>query len=261
MAFNATYWAPYKGGSAQSWEYKTEDGLNTLLTAGYFLNAKLQNVTSRIGAGLPPKVGDLIYVSIVTNLGTASEAASESYTLKVVTSTTSALTVRAVDLTPPAAGAGITGGTGTLIRTGVEYIGGLVKTTILIDIDGLRSTAGADIIGVDGTSEDCYLTQWNNNFNGTCLGGRMTCLEVPAGGDVDIDLFSAVESTGSESDAITGLDETKLIDHGDWSVNTADEFVAVPSDGEYIYLATGADADVDGEYTTGIFLIEFWGYM
>ena len=50
------------------------------------------------------------------------------------------------------AGTGITGGTGTVYRSSVIREGGVIKTNILIDLTGLRSTANGDIIGVDGTS-------------------------------------------------------------------------------------------------------------
>ena len=54
------------------------------------------------------------------------------------------------------AGAGITGGRHRLPHF-VEKNGNIIKTSIYIDLTGLRSTAGNDIIGVDGTSDKCHI--------------------------------------------------------------------------------------------------------
>lgn len=156
------------------------------------------------------------------------------------------------------AGDGITGGTGTIYRSGVERIGGIIKTTIMLDLTGLRSTAAGDIIGVDGTSDACHLGQITADQNGTIFAGRITCLEAPAGGDPDLDLYSAVEATGTEDDAITGLDETQLINAGDHAADAFKSLTAYPAADEYLYLVAGATTDAD--YTAGILLIELYGY-
>ena len=94
------------------------------------------------------------------------------------------------------AGTGITGGTGTIYRSSVIREGGIIRTSILIDLTGLRSTASGDIIGVDGTSNVCHIGQITAARNGTILAGRMTCFEAPSGGDPDINVHSATEGTG-----------------------------------------------------------------
>ncbi len=108
------------------------------------------------------------------------------------------------------AGTGITGGTGTIYRSSVIREGGIIKTSILIDLTGLRSTASGDIIGVNGTSNVCHIGQITAARNGTILAGRMTCFEAPAGGDPDINVHSATEGTGVEDGAISDLTETLL---------------------------------------------------
>ena len=93
-------------------------------------------------------------------------------------------------LTNGAPGAGISGGTGTVFKSSVQRVGDIVKTSILIDLTGLSSsTTDLDIIG-QGT-DPAYLGQITAAKNGTILSGRMTCLEAPAGGVADIDLYSA----------------------------------------------------------------------
>jgi len=160
-------------------------------------------------------------------------------------------------VTPPAHGNGLNG-TGTLIRAVSGRQQGLFATTIYIDLTGLRSTASGDIIGVDGTSDPCYLTKIDEDQMGTIIAGNIVCYEAPAGGDPDIDLYSAVEATGTEDDAISGLTETQLVDSGDHAIGDCKVLTAFPSDGEYLYLVAGATTDAD--YTAGKLLISLLGY-
>lgn len=155
------------------------------------------------------------------------------------------------------AGTGITGGTGTSCISSVEKIGALYKTTIVIDLTGLHSTAADDIIGVDGTANPCHIGQIVAAVSGTIFAGKITCLEAPAGGDPDIDLYSAVESTGTEDTAISTLDETQLIDAGDHVANAYKSLTAYPAADEYLYLVAGVTTDAD--YTAGILVIVLWG--
>lgn len=157
------------------------------------------------------------------------------------------------------AGAGITGGTGTVYRASVTRVGNMAKTEILIDLTGLRSTAAGDIIGIDGTSLACHLGRIDPDYSGTVIAGRVTCLEAPTGGDPDIDIYSADEGTGTEDTAITTLTETQLVNTGDHTLGSVDVFSALPTAGEYLYLVAGATTDAD--YTAGKLLIEMWGTL
>lgn len=157
---------------------------------------------------------------------------------------------------------GTEGGTGIVgiaqtYETQVERVGDLIRTSIFIDLTGLRSTAAGDIIGDDGAGTACHLGQIVAAQCGNLIGGSVLCLETPAGGDPDIDLYSAVEATGVEDAAITGLDETALTNGGDHAAGDRDGMTALPADGEYLYLVAGATTD--GDYTAGKLLIELWG--
>lgn len=156
-----------------------------------------------------------------------------------------------------APGVGITNGTGTIIKSSVTRRGGIVKTEILLDLTGLNSggTAG-DIIGKNGAGA-AYFARWSNERNGTPLGGVITCLETPAGGDTDIDIYAATEATGVEDVAISTLDETQLVNSGAFTVGLSDPLTAMPADGAYLYLVGQGTANAT--YTAGRFLIEFWG--
>ena len=133
----------------------------------------------------------------------------------------------------------------------------IVKTKIMIDLTGLRDggTAG-DIIGKDGDGV-AYIGQVTTANQGTVFGVTMTCLETPAGGGTDIDLFSATEGTGVNDTAIGALTETSIINAGAASAGTMVAGGDIAAD-QYLYLVgqgTGHAA-----YTAGRFLIEITGY-
>jgi len=154
--------------------------------------------------------------------------------------------------------AGFISGTGTLFESSVVQQGGIIKTTILMDITGAQSsTTDLDIIGDTGVS---YIGQVTAAKNGTLLYGQMTCLETPAGGVTDIDLYSATEATGAFDGGVAALTETALLTKGGaWSgAVTPTIMTALPAADEYLYL-TGGAAGTASAYTGGRFLIEFWG--
>lgn len=157
------------------------------------------------------------------------------------------------------AGAGVTGGTGTVYETSVERAGGIITTRILIDLTGLASsTTDLDIIGQGASA--AHLGQITAAQNGTILAVRMTCLELPAGGADDIDLYAATEATGVFDAGIATLAETALITAGGaWANGTVKGSTAVPAADQYLYL-TGGEAGTAATYTAGKFLIELFGY-
>ena len=155
------------------------------------------------------------------------------------------------------AGTGITTGTGTVYQAGVIKIGEVFHTTILIDLTGLASSGSGDIIGKAATANS-HIGQITAAVNGTVLGGKLTCLEAPAGGDPDINLWYADEATGTEDAAVTGLtNQVQICDSGDLALNSVVSLATVAAD-KYLYMATGASTNAD--YTAGKLLIEFWGY-
>ena len=159
----------------------------------------------------------------------------------------------------PVAGAGITGGSGTIYESSVTEDGGIVTTRILIDLTGLgTSTTDLDIIGVGASV--AHIGQITTARSGIIDAIRMTCLETPATGADDIDLYSAAEGTGVFDGAIGSLTETALITSGAaWTNGRVLGSTAVPAAGEYLYLVNG-EAAVVGTYTAGKFLIELFGH-
>jgi hypothetical protein len=157
---------------------------------------------------------------------------------------------------------GLSAGTGfsdaALYKSWTEHHGGITKTTVLIDLTGIRSTAGNDIIGNDGAA-NAHIGQYTTAVMGTLFAVRMSCIEVPAGGDPDINLAFADEATLAEDSALSaGTNNGTLLNNGDLSAGfegwAVGGFAAVD---QYFYLVSGATTD--GDYTTGVIKIEFYG--
>lgn len=179
-----------------------------------------------------------------------------SVTFPAGTAGTTEVALDGNNLAAPGAG---TAGTGTVLKTSVFKVGGIIHTQILIDLTGLNGggTAG-DIIGTDGAGA-AYLCQLTAAKNGTIFGGRVQCFETPVGSNVDVDVWSANEATGVEDTAISALTgEVQLINHGNWAAGDIAGMVAPPVADQYIYLTSGAATA--GTFTAGQFLIEFFGY-
>lgn len=156
------------------------------------------------------------------------------------------------------AGAGITAGTDTVYTSSVSRNGGTIVTQIMVDLTGLEGAGTADdIIGVNAAA-DCHLGQITAAVNGTILAVRLTCLEAPAGGNADIDVYSAVESTGVENAAISGLTSTLLVNGAAQTLGKVTIGAGVPAADEYLYLTCGTATDAT--FTAGKLLIELFGY-
>jgi len=191
------------------------------------------------------------YSSIATATGTGVETTQMSIS-------TAGFASFDANTLPTEAGTGITTGSGTIYRSSVQRNGGIITTRILIDLTGLRSTAGGDIIGVNGTTLVCHIGQITAATNGTILTGSMECFEAPTGGDPDINVHSATEGTGVEDGAIADLTETLLVNAGDATLGSKVYFTNVPAADQFLYLTCGTTTD--GDFTAGKLLIELMGY-
>ena len=168
------------------------------------------------------------------------------------------LDLTAATLTTPA-GVGITGGTGTIYKHNLSAAGTLKRLTIYIDLTGLASsTTDLDVIGVAGGA--AHIGRILAAEVSTVEAIRMTCLELPAGGVTDIDLYCATEGTAVFDDGIAALTETALVTAGGaWANGTTKGATAVPAANQYMYLTCGAGGTA-ATYTAGKFLIEIFGY-
>ena len=133
----------------------------------------------------------------------------------------------------------------------------IVKTSLMIDLTGLKDggTAG-DIIGKDGSGV-AYIGKVTTANQGVVFGVTMTCLETPAGGSTDIDLFSATEGTGVNDTGIGALTETSIINAGAASAGTMVAGGDIAAD-QFLYLVSQGTGDA--AYSAGRFLIEILGF-
>jgi hypothetical protein len=178
--------------------------------------------------------------------------------------TTGTITVTSGDKmgTEAASGAGIEGTAAVYVtqvnrlKSDVSTNVNIVETKIMIDLTGLRSTAADDIIGKDGSGV-AYIGRVTTANQGVVFGVTMQCLETPAGGDPDINLYSADEATGVEDTPIADLTETEIINSGDLAAGTLVAGGDIAAD-QYLYLVAGSTTDAD--YTAGRLLITITGY-
>lgn len=147
--------------------------------------------------------------------------------------------------------------------TGIFRNGNIITTRIVVDISTLIGSAtDLDIIG-ESAAASCHWGQITTAKSGTLVGGKVTCLEVPAGGSTDIDFYSSTVSTGTQDVIITNAalgTETALVTSGGaWTSGATKGMTGLPTANDYIYIINGAASG--GTFTAGKFLIEFYGYV
>lgn len=129
----------------------------------------------------------------------------------------------------------------------------------LIDFTGLKCGAAETIIGNDeGTS--CYFGQYTTNLFGTLFGGKILCLEELEGGDADVGIYCADESTGSQNTDPTTLTNAKeLLDYGTWNIGDVAclDLSNPPNSGQYLYFV--GNLGNNSVYTAGKFILTFYG--
>ena len=162
------------------------------------------------------------------------------------------------NITPNAHGSGIAN---AAINTFINKIGGDIVTTILIDLHGGLASGGAanDIIGTDGGAANAYIAELTKEVNGIPYKLEFICLEVPTGGDPDINLNCSATATDAENAAVTS--GTELFNNGDLTLglhNEADAGATLAAlSKKYLYLTTG-DA-TEAAYTAGKIVIKIHG--
>tara|TARA_R110002020_G_scaffold467198_1_gene690594 strand:+ start:322 stop:1182 length:861 start_codon:yes stop_codon:yes gene_type:complete len=161
-------------------------------------------------------------------------------------------------------GLGLRAASGFRFNSSISRIGNVVKTTMLVDITDLKSTSdNGDTIGndTDGSSWLYHTGNGSVNTGGGFYGGSgtVTCLETPAGGDADIDLYEASDSTIAGETHI-GSNTLILERGGSWAVGDV-KVIAAGSTNKFIFMSAGsADGSGAGTYSAGVFLIELYGF-
>lgn len=156
-----------------------------------------------------------------------------------------------------AAGAGVSAA--ETYKSGYFQNGGIITTRIFVDLTGLVGSAtDLDIIGNTGGAASAHFGQITVAKSGTLVGGKVTCLEVPAGGSTDVDFYSATVSTGAQDVDVTTLTETVLVTSGGaWTSGASKGMTALPPANDFLYIVNGAASA--GTFSAGKFMIELYG--
>ena len=230
--------------------------------------ARLEALLENLDRALDLEGSDVTVNTLTSDGAIIATAGGVTATAGGVTATAGGVTATAGGLTVTAGASKLRGNTGLAVGTGfgdaalykswTENNGVVTKTTVLIDLTGIHSSAGDDIIGDDGEA-NATIGQYTTAVMGTLFAVHWSCLEAPAGGDPDINLSFADEATLAEDSALSaGTSSGTVLNNGDSSVGS--NFWAVtgfPAVNQYLYLVSGDTTNAD--YTAGVIKIEFYG--
>ena len=134
---------------------------------------------------------------------------------------------------------------------------GVIITQIKIDLTGLYDGGTAnDAIGL-ATADYCFIGKNVVATNGIIFKAELSCIEVPAGGDVDINVVRNASGTIA-GDAAVGVAYVSG-NSGDLAAgNTIQNVVPAVTANEWYYLAIGASTGAT--YTAGMLIFTTWGH-
>lgn len=216
-----------------------------------------------VSQGMSPALALLVEQEQVTeaddNTFTGSNDFTSTFKIGGVAVTSTAAELNKLDDSAAVMTAGAGVSDAETYASGVFLNGTIITTRIIVDLtDLVGSGTDLDIIGNTGGAASANFGQVTAALNGTIVGGRVTCLEVPTGGADDVDFYSATVGTGAQDGAVTGLTETALVTSGGaWTSGTSKGMTTVPPADDYLYIVNGEASA--GTYTAGKFLIELFG--
>ena len=202
--------------------------------------------------------------STINQTDTTAQSVASPITLGGLTSASAVYVSGALHMeSTSTTGRGAGAATGSAYSCKVANINGETVTTLLVDIEGMKSMNDeGDVIGITGT-DSASLMKWSNSINGILYKVEMACLEAPTGGTEDIDLLCNSSATATYDTDGSGFTDL-LLAGGDWAVGKR-----LGTDGangtqtgltnlDHIYLTSG-DTGTNGIYTAGKFIIKFYG--
>ena len=160
-------------------------------------------------------------------------------------------------ITPNAHGSGIPDAS---INTFVNKVGGTIVTSILIDLQGgFDGSASVDRVIGDGTEANAYIAELTKEVNGIPILLEFGCVEVPTGGDPDINVD--ISATGTTSGGTAPTTTTQMMNNGDLTLgyyNSVDAGAVMAAlSKKYVYLVAGAATNA--AYTAGKIWIRITG--
>ena len=133
----------------------------------------------------------------------------------------------------------------------------MIITQLFIDLENLNcGDTIDDVIGEDTLGNCTFGALATGTFGNTIKAVKIECVETPTGGSVDVDFWDTTTENQTEDTALTGGTETKLINHGAWTLGEVDWCSAMPTVGRYLALTTGAASAA--AYTAGQFMVTFY---
>jgi len=145
-------------------------------------------------------------------------------------------------------------------NTFINKVGGTIVTTILIDLQGgYTGSATADRIIGTGVSANAYIAELTKEVNGIPILLEFGCVEVPAGGDPDINVDISATGTSASGAAVTT--GTQMMNNGDLTLgyyNTVDAGATMAALAKnFVYLVQGSATNA--AYSAGKIWIRITG--
>ncbi len=135
--------------------------------------------------------------------------------------------------------------------------GGIIITQIKIDLTGLYDGGTInDAVGL-AVGGACYIGRNVVATNGIIYKAELSCIELPAGGDVDINVVRNVSGT-IVGDAAAGTDYVSGNSGNLTAGLTIQNLVPVVTTNHWYYLAIGASTGAT--YTGGQLIFTTWGH-
>jgi hypothetical protein len=149
-------------------------------------------------------------------------------------------------------------GTGIAPVTSRRTEGGVIITQFKIDLEGLASVAtDNDVIGLSAGGV-AYIGQYLVAQNGILFKAEMSCIEVPAGGNLDINWAYAASAVLEYDDAGGGTDV--ITSGGDWAAGTTKQNLVPALTANDVFYLTAGSAGAAAAYTAGQFILTTYGH-
>jgi len=154
----------------------------------------------------------------------------------------------------------------TVTRQTTMRIGNKIITEISVDLASnstASNTALARVIGKASATENCFIAEISQATHGLITYAEMACLEIPAGGVVDIDLRLGTASdddqgSGTVSGGVVLIECAADLTKGSRVGAAVTEADYESDSAKYLYLTSGKTGTT-GAYSTGKLLITLEG--